>query len=56
MVILSQSEVRLKPGEMMSVSCNISGNPVPSLQWIKKGPDGNTVGIAPPYAHILYNE
>ncbi|XP_031432712.1 neural cell adhesion molecule 2 isoform X2 [Clupea harengus] len=41
-VILSQSEVRLKPGEMMSVSCNISGNPVPSLQWIKKGPDGNT--------------
>ncbi|XP_041962471.1 neural cell adhesion molecule 1 isoform X1 [Alosa sapidissima] len=41
-VILSQSEVKVKPGEMVAVSCNISGHPMPSLQWIKKGPDGNT--------------
>ncbi|XP_062394665.1 neural cell adhesion molecule 1 isoform X2 [Sardina pilchardus] len=41
-VILSQSEVRVKPGEMVAVSCNISGHPMPSLHWIKKGPDGNT--------------
>ncbi|KAL2084473.1 hypothetical protein ACEWY4_019991 [Coilia grayii] len=41
-VILSHAEVQVKPAEMVSVSCNISGYPVPTLKWIKKGSDGMT--------------
>ncbi|XP_063055524.1 neural cell adhesion molecule 1 isoform X2 [Engraulis encrasicolus] len=41
-VILSETEVRVKPTEMVSVSCNITGKPTPTLNWIKKGSDGIT--------------
>ncbi|XP_067093246.1 neural cell adhesion molecule 1 isoform X1 [Osmerus mordax] len=33
-VVLSQEEVEVNPGEDVFVSCNVSGHPTPSLLWI----------------------
>ncbi|XP_055760163.1 neural cell adhesion molecule 1-like isoform X1 [Salvelinus fontinalis] len=34
--VLSQKKMELEPGQTLSVSCNVSGQPMPALQWVRK--------------------
>ncbi|XP_038832818.1 neural cell adhesion molecule 1-like [Salvelinus namaycush] len=34
--VLSQKKMELEPGQTLSVSCNVSGHPMPALQWVRK--------------------
>ncbi|XP_029477691.2 neural cell adhesion molecule 1-like isoform X2 [Oncorhynchus nerka] len=34
--VLSQEKMELEPGQTLSVSCNVSGHPMPALQWVRK--------------------
>uniref|UniRef100_A0A4W5P589 Neural cell adhesion molecule 3 n=1 Tax=Hucho hucho TaxID=62062 RepID=A0A4W5P589_9TELE len=34
--VLSQKTMELEPGQTLSVSCNVSGHPMPTLQWVRK--------------------
>ncbi|XP_064804008.1 neural cell adhesion molecule 1-like isoform X3 [Oncorhynchus masou masou] len=34
--VLSQEKMELEPGQTLSVSCNVSGHPMPALQWVMK--------------------
>ncbi|XP_052345884.1 neural cell adhesion molecule 1-like isoform X6 [Oncorhynchus keta] len=34
--VLSQDKMKVEPGQTLSVSCNVSGHPMPALQWVRK--------------------
>ncbi|XP_045551851.1 neural cell adhesion molecule 1-A isoform X3 [Salmo salar] len=34
--VLSQEKMEVEPGQSISVSCNVSGHPMPALQWVRK--------------------
>nr|XP_023844502.1 neural cell adhesion molecule 1-like isoform X1 [Salvelinus alpinus] len=34
--VLSQEKMKVEPGQTLSVSCNVSGHPMPALQWVRK--------------------
>ncbi|XP_029592348.1 neural cell adhesion molecule 1 isoform X1 [Salmo trutta] len=34
--VLSQEKMEVEPGQSLSVSCNVSGHPMPALQWVRK--------------------
>ncbi|XP_045068759.1 neural cell adhesion molecule 1-like isoform X2 [Coregonus clupeaformis] len=34
--MLSQEKMEVEPGQTLSVSCNVSGHPMPALQWVRK--------------------
>lgn len=43
--VLSQEKMEVEPGQTLSVSCNVSGHPMPALQWVRKTNNNHLVTV-----------
>ncbi|CAB1334100.1 unnamed protein product [Coregonus sp. 'balchen'] len=43
--MLSQEKMEVEPGQTLSVSCNVSGHPMPALQWVRKTNNDHLVKV-----------
>ncbi|XP_010883381.2 neural cell adhesion molecule 1 isoform X1 [Esox lucius] len=45
LAVLNQTEMEVESGQTISVSCNVSGHPMPTLQWFRKTTNGSLLTV-----------